>query len=66
MSCFVVEPASIDAHQPVPQQERISYPKGDKAGTNHNQADNNDCKETGRSKIFAHDDTCASIGQNLW
>jgi hypothetical protein len=37
--------------------------KRDKAGANHNQADNDNGKKTGRSKIFAHDDTHASISK---
>jgi len=34
--------------------------KRDKASANHNQADNDEGKETGRSKIFAHDVTDGS------
>ncbi len=45
-------------------RERIvSESKCDKAGTNHHQAHNDNGKETGRSNIFAHDDTYASIRQ---
>lgn len=35
----------------------------EKAGAKHNQADNDNGKQAGRSKIFAHDDTHASISQ---
>jgi hypothetical protein len=35
--------------------------KRDKTGANYNQTHNDDGKETGRSNIFAHDDTYASI-----
>jgi hypothetical protein len=35
--------------------------KRDKTGANYNQTHNDNGKETGRSNIFAHDDTYASI-----
>jgi hypothetical protein len=35
--------------------------KRDKTGANYNQTHNDDGKETGRSNIFTHDDTYASI-----
>jgi hypothetical protein len=41
-----------------------SHSKREKTGANHNQAHNDKSKETGRSNIFAHDDTYASIRQN--
>jgi len=42
----------------------ISDSKCDKTSTNDNQAHNDNGKKTGRSKIFAHDDTYASIRQS--
>jgi hypothetical protein len=44
-----------------PGQEWPSDSKRDKTGANHNQTHNDNGQETGRSNIFAHDDTCASI-----
>ena len=51
---------------PAPKVARdwISDSECKKACTNHNQAHHNESKETGRSKIFAHDDTCASVRQS--
>lgn len=41
----------------------ISDPQREKARTNHDHAHHDNSEETGRIKIFAHDDTCASIRQ---
>jgi hypothetical protein len=43
--------------------DRRSDPKREKAGANHDQAHNDNGEETGRSNIFAHDGTHASIGR---
>jgi hypothetical protein len=57
----VVEPVSMVMRTGL---RWISDSKCDKTSTNDNQAHNDNGKKTGRSKIFAHDDTYASIRQS--
>jgi hypothetical protein len=59
-SRFVVEPVSM-----VTRIGRwVSYSKCEKTGANDNQTHHDKSKKAGRSKIFAHDDTCALIRQS--